>query len=410
IEKLNLTIFLDGVEIGKTYLTNFHLPGSKTSPAPIYLRVEYKTVLSNIWEIFTSGDLLGRQIGLRGDASISERYLPLSVDMMVGEFRAATSGVSGIGTTHLKSYNQTLGFAKRVLKKVSAGDYNLSDAERRMVETLRRTGSDPELAAANYWNKVQQFTQIGALKDLGNEAHGFRKLKDTADFLIAKPGNINYDVFSDGLGTFAVNEDIQENAHLNNGIFSKKSDLRKAIRASKIANNALVYFNDISDVMGDLVTPSQIFARYNEVFGVKEYAKNGDEAYLITLYNIAKGQKFIWAKRNNQEGIADIFGYTTQGKNFRKRNYKTSEKKFYKDIINEKNGISPVSYVESITDYDVDDTATALDIRNAAYEAIQNAPSPEAALQMLVRLMPMSDKQREWKEYEAIKNNEDLPF
>ncbi|MDR1652995.1 MAG: LEA type 2 family protein [Prevotellaceae bacterium] len=415
IEKLTLNISINGEQIGKTFITNFHLPGRKTSPAPIYVRVDINSVAHKIWYIISSGDLLGTKIGLQGSALISGRPLPLSVEMYVGELAAhpvtpdyVTVKPAGVtGNKYLRSLKQTQGFAKQVLRKLKNNDYNFTPAESRMYETLKRTGWDAETAAMNYWNRAQAYTRIGALSDLGHNAEGIRRLKDTADKLIAKQGNINYDVFSDGAGTFAVTEPIQEAADLNNWIFSSKKNLRKAIRASKAANNAIVHFDDIDNQMGELITPKQIFNQYHETFGQTEYAKDADQAYIITLYNIANGLKFTWAKVGTQEGIADIFGYTATGKNFRSRNYNTPEKKYYKGIIDQKNGISPAKYAENITDYDVDNTGEALAIRDAAYEAIKAAPSRDIALNLLVRAMPVSEKKMMWLEAQT---DEDVPF
>lgn len=142
----------------------------------------------------------------------------------------------------------------------------------------------------------------------------------------------------------------------NNGnIYKTKEDQKEAIISTQILNDKHLRSEDVSDKI----------LSYDDYFGFYNHQPQNElEAYYFTLREIANGLKFIWEDDGVRKGLKnELFGKDTPG-----------EKKYFRDIISPDG-----TTIEKLNE----DYTLEYDWRDRITEAIQEAPSRQAAKQLL---------------------------
>lgn len=192
-----------------------------------------------------------------------------------------------------------------------------------------------------------------------------------------------------GNGEIEVSPDIQQKVNLSQTI-NTLTNLRKAVSFLKKEERGLIFKFATEAEQKDYIRKSKpnVLREAENILNVGEDVTTEEQAYYRTLYAIAKGLKFRWKDDRYTKGVkGELYGGKTNVQ---------GERNARKQYINDKTGITPQRFAESIAAYNSDDYY----VLSGILDAIKEVRTPAEAVEVLRGLVDVP----------FTENNIDVPF
>lgn len=220
------------------------------------------------------------------------------------------------------------------------------------------------------YKKKRKASRVGELTRYGME--GKKNMQEVFDTIDAgETGTFNDELVFDG-ETITASENLKQHAGVPYEITTKR-DLRKAISYLRQQDKAILFRADIADDVAYMSTARRK-QRVRELLNYNGTgdARNSDDGYLQALFYILDGGKFAWNSDGTSRGAREEIIATRGGDGRADRKAKAA-------ILNDKRGVTPERFAESITAYGEDDA----DVKGGVLQAITEVNTPAQALDIL---------------------------